>query len=244
MAVELLSFPQPPFPAGMMGTSYGLGWMLETYRGRSLIYHDGATIGHAAIAAFLPAEQIGIAILSNSGNAFLAQMETLLVAVDIALGEQPWLNSSTACTFPCPWAPTCKTERNPKKAEQKERVPAAVHAISADLNDYVGFYSQPTYGSIQFYVSNNKLNMQFGDAHGIATQQSGDIFVFTVTAPAALDPVLFEFQFLRDLSAVVVAARSPLEPNTPAIVFTTASFKPWLCGYPGFEPTEGEQPHK
>jgi CubicO group peptidase (beta-lactamase class C family) len=45
---------------------YGLGWMSGEYRGLREISHTGGTTGFTAQVAFLPAADLGIAVLSNA----------------------------------------------------------------------------------------------------------------------------------------------------------------------------------
>jgi CubicO group peptidase (beta-lactamase class C family) len=47
-------------------TSYGLGWMVETWHGLQVISHGGNTSGFTAEVAFLPAADLGIVVLTNA----------------------------------------------------------------------------------------------------------------------------------------------------------------------------------
>ena len=55
----------PPEMAASM-SHYGLGWMSGEYRGLREISHTGGTTGFTAQVAFLPAADLGIAILANA----------------------------------------------------------------------------------------------------------------------------------------------------------------------------------
>jgi CubicO group peptidase (beta-lactamase class C family) len=52
----------PPYSSPIL---YGFGWMSESYKGQTVIQHDGATWGFGALALFLPDLQLGIAIFGN-----------------------------------------------------------------------------------------------------------------------------------------------------------------------------------
>ncbi|MGV2805860.1 serine hydrolase, partial [Clostridium perfringens] len=45
--------------------SYGLGWLIEPYRGLRMVSHGGNIDGFTAHVAFIPTEKIGVVVLSN-----------------------------------------------------------------------------------------------------------------------------------------------------------------------------------
>ncbi|RAR45865.1 serine hydrolase [Paenibacillus sp. MDMC362] len=45
--------------------SYGLGWLIEPYRGSRMVIHEGNIDGFTAHVAFMPAEKMGVVVLSN-----------------------------------------------------------------------------------------------------------------------------------------------------------------------------------
>jgi len=47
---------------------YGLGWRIYSYAGSSLINHSGSVEGYAAQIAFLPEQQSGVVLLTNSNS--------------------------------------------------------------------------------------------------------------------------------------------------------------------------------
>lgn len=52
-----------------VGTSYGMGWVLENYHNVPLVWHNGGTLGFSSDLAFLPDADFGVIILSNAGDA-------------------------------------------------------------------------------------------------------------------------------------------------------------------------------
>ena len=55
----------PQLAKEVLMESYALGWMVISYRGHIVIMHGGSIDGFASFLAFLPKEQLGIAILCN-----------------------------------------------------------------------------------------------------------------------------------------------------------------------------------
>ena len=51
--------------------SYGLGWMLQEYKGRKIVQHGGAIDGMIAMVGMIPEEKLGVVILSNLSGQLL-----------------------------------------------------------------------------------------------------------------------------------------------------------------------------
>ena len=76
---------------------------------------------------------------------------------DIMLGEQPWLNTSIACTYPHPWKETKPRPPTPEIPND---------AIQHPVNHYVGYYNHPAFSSIHITQGNSEsvLNLHM-DQH-------------------------------------------------------------------------------
>jgi hypothetical protein len=46
--------------------SYGLGWLIDDYKGQTVINHGGNTLGFTSDLAFLPQASLGIVVLANA----------------------------------------------------------------------------------------------------------------------------------------------------------------------------------
>lgn len=62
---ENLTYTWQPQVAISADSSYGLGWIIENYKGLTIYSHGGNTLGYSSEMAFLPDEGIGIVVLSN-----------------------------------------------------------------------------------------------------------------------------------------------------------------------------------
>ncbi len=60
---------------------FGLGWQVGSYRGRRMVSHGGEFIGAAAFISFLPDEEIGVAVLTNTAGP--AGHFAVIVALDV-----------------------------------------------------------------------------------------------------------------------------------------------------------------
>ncbi len=69
-SVAAMQEPQVAVPDPYtLGSHWGLGWILFDWGGHRLFGHDGNTIGQSAFLRLLPEPQVGIALLTNGGNA-------------------------------------------------------------------------------------------------------------------------------------------------------------------------------
>lgn len=50
-------------------TSYGFGWMIDTYRGKRRVHHTGSTIGFRTAVQRFPDERLTVLVLVNRANA-------------------------------------------------------------------------------------------------------------------------------------------------------------------------------
>jgi|SRR5579875_2947294 len=61
--------PAPHFPLVENGhASYGLGWLIESYNGDTLIHHGGAIDGFLGLVAFMPDHNLGVVVQTNLGG--------------------------------------------------------------------------------------------------------------------------------------------------------------------------------
>ncbi|MDI1460773.1 serine hydrolase domain-containing protein [Catellatospora sp. KI3] len=67
--VAAMQQPQVTVPElAMMGGSWGLGWERDVYDGRTVVGHDGGTIGQAAFLRVVPDAGVAVALLTNGGD--------------------------------------------------------------------------------------------------------------------------------------------------------------------------------
>lgn len=72
-AARAMREPQVEVPTGGIGESeahWGLGWSVYTWSGRTVVGHDGGTIGQAAFLRVVPDSGTAVALLTNGGDPF------------------------------------------------------------------------------------------------------------------------------------------------------------------------------
>ena len=142
---------------------------------------------------------------------------------DLLLGLEPWLNETTACTYPEPWA-------NKTETESKDReVPIAIDKTS----DFVGSYFSPLLPVVNVSANSSDLLFNMNRLHGILHPSSEkDRFLWEVTDPWEFatsytdnnnETVFTNVTFLRDgASGAVDGLRMELEVN---MTFTKGSLR-------------------
>ena len=115
---------------------YGLGWMSGEYRGLREISHTGGTTGFTAQVAFLPAADLGIAILSNASAspgalafAFAVQFRLLELLFDQPAEMDAQLSAVA-------------------RARVAGRPQLASHIDPAAVSAYLGRFTHPTLGHV------------------------------------------------------------------------------------------------
>jgi beta-lactamase class C len=71
-------------------TSYGLGWRRYTYAGEQLLTHSGSVEGYIAQIAWLPTQDAGIVILSNTRGSRAAKILPTWLDYQLGLEKTDW----------------------------------------------------------------------------------------------------------------------------------------------------------
>src|SRR5262249_51077658 len=122
--------------------AYGLGWRMNDYLGRKMVWHTGGIVGFLAYVGMVPEENLGIVVLTNGdiGYELIPQsMAYWIVDRQIGAPNRDW--SAELLT-----AMQGERERNRQAARQLEssRVPGTTP--SHPLPAYAGVYTNEIYG--------------------------------------------------------------------------------------------------
>ena len=124
------------------GTSYALGWFVDSYRGYTRVHHGGNIDGFAAMVSFVPREGIGVVALVNLNGSPLPGI-VAQHAIDRLLGL-PSVDWSARLLQRREAARTADKAGRAKAAE--ERKPGTLPAHAAD--EYLGDYEHAAYGVV------------------------------------------------------------------------------------------------
>ncbi len=192
--------------------SYGLGWIIESYRGRKRVHHGGAIDGFICQVAMIPDEGLGVVVLANLGGTPLPEI-VARHASDRLLGLEPidwngrYLKRREVGE---------KASASAKKAAGEERKSGTKPAHA--LDDYAGEYVHPAYGSVTVMRSGEGLTARFHDLPMRFNHWHYETFRADVEEKSLSELKLF-FQFFTDAQGEVDRLTVPFEPSVDPIAF-------------------------
>jgi len=134
-------------------TDYGLGWIVDTYKGLRMLHHGGNTLGFTSDMAFLPAADLGIVVLTNGRTTNVFNEAIRLRLFELAFDLEPEADEAIAFTLE-------QTEE--AIAELIERL---VGDIDTDLVEpYVGEWTNNALGEVILELTDEaRLYMDAGE---------------------------------------------------------------------------------
>ncbi|SLK03784.1 MULTISPECIES: serine hydrolase [unclassified Paenibacillus] len=204
-------------------STYGLGWMIDSYRGNAMIHHGGAIDGFASQVAFLPEEQIGVVVLCNTNGSILPYTISFNV-IDRLLELKPvdWSGrlaklmtgdstDSEAATD------NIETPTTPETSVEEKPVEAQVHPHDRPIHAYAGSYNHPGYGEIVIQQTNDGLQATLNAIEMPMEYTGKDTF----SVELVLFGLKITFTFKTDEEDTISSLSIPLllEPGTNPIEF-------------------------
>ncbi len=209
MQTSMIAMPWPRYTE-FGHWSYGMGLRITTYRGHKLVSHGGGLGGFSAFFSFLPAEEIGVVVLTNSEN----PLPTIVThnAYDRLLGLEH-----------VPWSQRFKDQQQKQKesAAEAEKKGYTTHKKgtrpSHDLKDYVGEYEHPGYGIVRIELEKDELRLSNNKISSPLKHFHYDLFEF-----AHPDEPSWKMKvgFGTNLQGEIDHLWIPLQRNLKAIAFT------------------------
>ena len=225
------SFPGLADDPEIQQPSYGLGWFVESYRGKKRVHHGGNIDGFSAMVALMPDDGVGVVVLTNL-NA--TPLPTIIArhATDRMLGLDPidWNGRALKRR-----EVSEKANETAKKSAGEERKTGTKPAHA--LEEYAGAYDHPAYGAVTVKQEGAALTAQFHDIPMRLNHWHYETFRGEVDDKSLSELKLF-FQFFTDGQGEVDRLTVPFEPSVDPIVFkkrpparlTDATFLRQLAG--------------
>lgn len=104
---------RPQFPIDDVFVSYNMGWITSMYRGFKRLWHSGSIPPYGSLLHLFPEVDSGIFISVSGPLGMDANYALSTIAWrggDLLLGVKPWLNATTACSYPQPWRQVSETD--------------------------------------------------------------------------------------------------------------------------------------
>jgi CubicO group peptidase (beta-lactamase class C family) len=153
--VRELQQAQVPLPADDEGlAAYGLGWRIGQYRGRRSVGHTGATDGMNTNLVLVPEENLGVVVLTNTFNGFMAALANQVVDAYVGAPRRDWHREML------------ESHRRAKARVQELR--REIHdkrvldtRTSVPLERFAGRYADDLYGEVEVRWSGDGLALHF-----------------------------------------------------------------------------------
>ncbi|KAI9232918.1 MAG: beta-lactamase/transpeptidase-like protein [Podila humilis] len=166
-------------PDFALSSTYGMGWLLNSYKGNNLYEHSGGHFGYITNLALFPNADLVVAHLTNSGLTNLPRPTSFHVADEI-LG----LPKTTAWLTDVAIDMTKETYAISKekiKGNFPERVPNK--PPTHELANYTGEYDHPGFGTVAVRLEGGKLHITFSAFTGVLTHYHYDSFSTVLQHP-------------------------------------------------------------
>ncbi|MBK6731937.1 MAG: serine hydrolase [Bacteroidetes bacterium] len=137
--------------------TYGLGWNINDYKGRRVFSHDGGSNGFVTSVCFIPEENLGIIVLTNTDANSL--YDALRMQIIESYFSMPYRNiSEIYYSYTEPGDKETWTEIHAWQA-----IAAEHNSPASPIEDYVGTYTNTLYGDI--FIKYNGKNLEISFPH-------------------------------------------------------------------------------
>ena len=194
--------------------NYGMGLFVTTYRGHKFVQHGGNLDGFSLLISFLPDDNMGSVILLNMDGSSLREVISYNIN-DRMLGLEPldWSKRELDRYL--------AFKKSDAEAREKNYVPRRENTqFSHAIDEYVGEYSNPAYGTIEVGRAGNDRDLKITFHTMQSTAQHWHYDVWRVPHdPLDLlqeTAIMFNTGWQGDISSLSCS----LEPNVRDIVFT------------------------
>lgn len=151
-----LSDPEDVLPGYSDVSLYTLGLYRDSYRGSTLMMHDGAVPGFKAAMAFLPGKEWGLVICSNSNSGRYVNNILKHVLLDEVLGVKDEEKVDWEKVFREKRSQYLEAEKK-EKEKPEYRVPENPEPLGVTVEGLVGRYFNNGYKEIRLEVREDKV---------------------------------------------------------------------------------------
>ena len=161
--------------------AYGLGWILQDYRGEFIAIHTGSIEGRSAIVGLIPDRRLGLAIFTNLDHSELrhALMYTVFdrfIGPAYAGGGHDW-----SAEMRVMYKRLADSTRAARQVQESKRITGTHPTLPLDR--YTGTYADSLFGTATLGMSDGRLTLQAGTAKGQLEHWQYDVFRVTWQDP-------------------------------------------------------------
>jgi CubicO group peptidase (beta-lactamase class C family) len=191
--------------------TYGMGWLVDTYRGHRRIHHGGGIDGFITSVMFFPDDDLGLVAFNNRGSGLPSLVNQHAADRILGLEEEDWIGEAVE-----------KRKKGKEQQDEAEKKKEATRiegtSPSHPLADYAGTYTDPGYGTLEVRLTGESLEFEI---NGITTPLEHwhyDVWngVETDVLPTFEDQKLL---FRTNVDGLIAAVEAQLEARAEPIVF-------------------------
>lgn len=194
--------------------AYGIGWGVTSYMGHYFVSHDGISDGFTSVIGLLPAENIGIIVLSNKNMTALPRYVSLeIMDLLLNLPSHDWFEEGLNGIR--------KNKESLKEKMKEEDLSRKMGTCpSHPLDEYVGIYEHPGYGKIEVQLVDGKLQVIYNDLSFVLDHWHYDVFrVIEEKQDMIISFEGAKFTFCNNANGDIGELIVPFEPQADDIVF-------------------------
>ncbi len=181
--------------------SYGLGWMLDVYRGNYRVHHGGSTLDFNSYVILFPHAGTGVVVLINANT---SGVNALAFGIgDLAMGMEP-----------IDWNGRIQAQNRAASGNRPQAARVAGTHPARNLEEYVGEYRHPAYGTLKVDTSVGKLSVTF---HGYSSPLEHWHYETFSVIESDLAGIRLTFQ--TNARGEIVSVSAPLESAVKDIAF-------------------------
>jgi hypothetical protein len=214
-----MTMGQPAQRRELSPPSYGLGWMIDTYRGHLRVHHGGGIDGFITEVSLFPQDDLGMVLFVNR-TAGVPELLSRHLA-DRLFGLEPidWLAEGRSGSEEI----QKKVEEGKKEKAKRFRLPGTTpsHALA----DYAGTYEDPGYGRLTVTLEAGTLSGAINGIDFPLEHWHYEVFHGGKGGPTGQDSTFEDLLFLfeADTKGNVAAVSVQLEPSVDSIEFAKTS---------------------
>lgn len=184
--------------------SYGLGWFIESYKGRKVVYHGGKIDGFQVMQCFVPGTGFGFSISTNANiTSVTSILQYALLDLYFEGGTTDW-NEFFKGKYQLVFEKLdCLVAQTNNEAPKDTKT-------THNLQEYAGTYVNKGYGKLEVFVENNKISGAF-NTHSITLDHYGyDTFL---TGFQEINIFLYPLTFQLSVTGKIESLAVDFEPS-------------------------------
>jgi CubicO group peptidase (beta-lactamase class C family) len=137
--------------------SYGMGWVIQDYRGHGLVWHNGKIDGFQAQVTLVPRDKLAVVVLTNCDDTELLHWAVTNSILDLGLGlpKKPWVGAFGFLEgLGGLVAPLVEQKADARKRHKGTKP-------SRELAAYTGVYEEPAYGRAEVTLEKGSLTLRW-----------------------------------------------------------------------------------